>query len=409
VQPELGALAADVYRAGLTVLMKNDGSLHPVSLLFLVLPAGTVTPAALSADSGSWPQTATSTCTPSKLLLQFASVFSSFTAAVGWPTVVQVNARDDCGNPAVDGTVVVSFSSGDPALPLTDLKNGQYLGAWRPNTLSPVVVVTARGAWRGLEGQATAAAQVGPTPNPQANILSQGGVLLGAGFERGPLAPGSIIALFGRNLAPGERSASSLPLPRSLEGVRVLIGGVEAPLFYVSPGQVNAQVPFELNADRQLQVLVESRGVPSAPEPLQTAENRPGIFTLGGIFGNQGAILIANTDRLAMPVTANIPSEPVAVGGVVSIFCTGLGPTEPAVASGQPGPSTEPLARVKTPVTVTISGLPATVSFAGLAPGMAALYQVNAEVPAGVTPGNAVPVVIAQGGFTSNTATIAVK
>jgi uncharacterized protein (TIGR03437 family) len=97
------------------------------------------------------------------------------------------------------------------------------------------------------------------------------------------------------------------------------------------------------------------------------------------------------------------------VGGVVSIFCTGLGATEAAVASGQPGPSAEPLARVKTPVTVTIGGRPATVSFAGLAPGMVALYQVNAAVPAGVMPGNAVPVVITQGGFTSNTATIAVK
>ena len=101
--------------------------------------------------------------------------------------------------------------------------------------------------------------------------------------------------------------------------------------------------------------------------------------------------------------------RPAQVGEIVSIFCTGLGATDPAVASGQPGPSAEPLARVKTAVTVTIGGKPATVSFAGMAPGFAAVYQVNAQVPAGVTPGDAVLVLITQGGFASNTATIAVR
>jgi len=152
--------------------------------------------------------------------------------------------------------------------------------------------------------------------------------------------------------------------------------------------------------------VVETNGVSSAPEPIQTAGNRPGIFTLGGSFGNQGAILIANTNRLAMPVTANVPSEPVAVGGFISIYCTGLGPTDPAIGSGEPGPATS---TVKTPVTVTIGGQTATVTFAGLAPGFAGVYQVNAQVPAAVTPGNAVPVVLTQGSFQSNTATIAVK
>ncbi len=436
VQPDLGALTPRVYRAGLTVFTKNDGVQHPVSLLFLVLPPGTLpsvqsptskvqgpgTSDALS-DFGPWTLDLGlksvdlglgADCTPSQLILQFASLFANFNAAVGWPSTVLVNARDDCGNAAAGGSVVLSFSSGDPALALADLNNGQYLGSWRPNNaLSPLVLVTARGSWRdpqgrSLQGQVTATAQVGLNPNPQSNILSQGGVLLGAGFARGPVAPGSIISLFGRNLAAGESFASGLPLPRTLGGVRVLIGGVEAPLFYVGPGQVNAQVPFELAADRRLQVLVESNGVPSAPEPLQTAGNRPGIFTLGGSFGNQGAILIANTNRLAMPATTAVPSEPAQVGGFISIYCTGLGQTEPAVGSGQPGPA-GPAATVRTPVTVTIGGQPAAVSFAGLAPGFAGVYQVNAEVPAGVAPGDAVPVVLTQGSFRSNTATIAVR
>ncbi len=172
---------------------------------------------------------------------------------------------------------------------------------------------------------------------------------------------------------------------------------------------MNAQVPFELEGDRQLQVRVEANGVSSAPEPLQTVATRPGLFTLGPPYGDQGAILIANSSKLAMPVSAGVPSEPVPIGGIISIFCTGLGSTDPAGASGEAGPSAEPLARVKTPVSVTIDGKTAAVSFAGLAPGFAAVYQVNAQVPDGATPGDAVPVVITQGGVSSNTATIAVK
>ena len=408
VQPELGDLTADVYRAGLTVLTRNDGELHPVNLLFLVLPPGAAASAAALSDGFVRPAQGSGECTATELVLQFTSLFANFSSEVGFPTVVLVNARDDCGNAAVGGSVVLSFSSGDPALTLTDLKNGQYVGTWRPNKAISQVVVTARGLSNGLEGEVTATAQVGPNPNPQAAILNQGGVVLGAGFTPGPLAPGSIVSLFGQNLAAGNNLASELPLPRSLGLVRVLIGGQEAPLFFAGPGQVNAQVPFELEADRQLQVLVEANEVLSAPEPLQTAANRPGIFTLGPPFGDQGAILIANTNRLAMPETPNVPSEPAEIGGFISIFCTGLGATEPAVASGDPGPA-GPLATVTTPVSVTIGNQSATVSFAGLAPGFVGVYQVNAQVPAGVTPGDAVPVVLTQGGFQSNTATIAVQ
>ncbi len=401
VQPDLGTLGAGVQRAGLTVFTRNDGEQYPVRLLLLVLPQAAATTMQFSGRGPLLPD-----CTPSELHLQFSSLFNNFSATVGWPTTVLVNARDNCGNAAVGGTVTLSFSSGEPALVLTDLKNGQYQGNWRPNSSSAQVVVTARGSYQGLQGQATATAQVGLNPNPQGAILAQGGVLLGAGFDRGPVAPGSIISLFGQKLAASELLASTLPLPTSLNGVRVLVGGVAAPLFYVGPGQVNAQVPVELAGDRQLQVVVETSGVSSAPEPLQTAGNRPGIFTLGGTFGNQGAILIANTNRLAMPVTANVPSEPAVVGGFISIYCTGLGPTDPAVGSGEPGPATS---TVKTSVTVTIGGQNATVTFAGLAPGFAGVYQVNAQVPAGVTTGNAVPVVLTQGSFQSNTATIAVR
>lgn len=382
--------------------------MYPVNLLFLVAPPGTLTsmaPAFRAADSA--PVLAAG-CTASRLLLQFSSVFARFNAAVGWPTMLRLDARDDCGNNAVGGTVTLSFSSGDPPLLLADMKNGQYIGTWRPNGASQEVVVTAQGLWNGLQGRATATSTVNSHPDPNAAVFNQGGVVLGAGFERGPIAPGSIVSLFGRNLAAGQNLASDLPLPRQLGGVRVLVGDKEAPLFYAGPQQVNAQVPFELAAIRQLQVVIESNGVASAPEPIQTASTRPGIFALGPPYGNQGAIIIANTNRLAMSPTAGIPSEPARSLGYISIYCTGLGATDPPVASGLPGPFT-PLSYVKNEVTAAIDGRPATVWFAGLAPGYVGVYQVNVEVPAGITPGSAVPVVLTQGGFHSNTVTIAVQ
>ncbi|MCH7978677.1 MAG: hypothetical protein IH935_06830 [Acidobacteria bacterium] len=408
VEAQPGSLTPDVYRAGLTVLTSNDGELHPVNLLFLLLPAGSALPAGLGMGNLPWPVARLDGCTPSKLLLQFTSVFNRFNAIAGWPSLFQLNMRDDCGNPASGGSVVLTFSNGDPPLLLTDLGNSQYGGTWRPNGSGSLTVVTAQGLRQGLEGEARVNAVVGSNPNAQAAILNQGGVLLGAGFKRGPVAPGSIIALFGRNLAARENSAASLPLPRSMEGVRVLIGDREAPLFYVGPGQLNVQVPTELAPDRQLQVVVETNGVPSAPEPLQTVGSRPGIFTLGPPFGDQGAILIANTNRLAMPATSGIPSEPAQPGGVVSIYTTGLGATNPPVPSGEAAPA-DPLARVEIPVTALIGGNPATVSFAGLAPGFVGVFQVNVEVPPNTAPGDEVSVVLIQAGVQSNTATIAVQ
>ena len=101
-------------------------------------------------------------------------------------------------------------------------------------------------------------------------------------------------------------------------------------------------------------------------------------------------------------------SAPAAAGEVVQVFATGLGATEPAVPSGQAPPSGT-LARVTATVTATVGGQPATVQFAGLAPGFVGLYQVNVQIPAGVTPGSAVPVVLLQNGVPSNTVSLAIR
>ena len=137
------------------------------------------------------------------------------------------------------------------------------------------------------------------------------------------------------------------------------------------------------------------------PETITIAAARPAIFTTNQQGTGQGAIL--NQDS-----SLNAATNSAARGSVIQIFATGLGPTNPVVPSGTAAPSSPP-AVVTNAVTATIGGITVPVQFAGLAPGFVGLYQVNVEIPAGVTPGPDVPLVLLQSGVPSNSVTLAVR
>jgi uncharacterized protein (TIGR03437 family) len=142
---------------------------------------------------------------------------------------------------------------------------------------------------------------------------------------------------------------------------------------------------------------------------VSLAEFSPGIYTATGTGAGQGAILINGTATLAAPPTGQFAGQPAKRGtDFIDIFATGLGPVTNQPASGAPAPSV-PLAWTTANVTVTIGGAPATVSFAGLAPGWVGLYQVNVQVPANAPVGDAVPVSLSVGGAASNQVTMAVE
>jgi uncharacterized protein (TIGR03437 family) len=232
-------------------------------------------------------------------------------------------------------------------------------------------------------------------------VLYSGGVVNGASFAAGaPVAPGSIVSLFGARLGTTS-AASALPLPTVLGGATISIGGKDVPLYYSSNGQINAQVPFDVPANSNQQVYVRVRSgaaeFATVPETITVADTRPGIFMA---TGTQGAILL--NDVLA---DANNPAR---AGSVLVVYCTGLGKTTPEVPSGQPSPSSPPAVANLLP-SVTVGGVAAAVEFAGLTPSFVGLYQVNVRIPNGVAPGNAVPLIITQGGVASNTATLAVR
>ena len=150
-----------------------------------------------------------------------------------------------------------------------------------------------------------------------------------------------------------------------------------------------------------------TQGTQSVTIPVNLVSYAPALFSTNSQGGGQAATIIANTAIVAAPTGMFPGSRPAKIGEYVSIYCTGLGDVSNRPVLGSPSPGS-PLAQTLTTPTVTIGGVKSSVIFSGLAPGYVGLYQVNALVPAGVTPGSAVSVVLQIGGVTSNTVTIAV-
>ena len=145
-----------------------------------------------------------------------------------------------------------------------------------------------------------------------------------------PLAPGAIVSLFGQNLADTVAVADSLPLPRNLGRVRVKFGGYEAPIFFVSPTQVNAQVPFELTGYSSSVALEKDTAqgtIVSAAVPVALSTGAPGVFTYSG--DGRGPGLIFHSDFT--PVTESSPAVP---GETLVAYVTGLGGVDAPIASG---------------------------------------------------------------------------
>ncbi len=245
-----------------------------------------------------------------------------------------------------------------------------------------------------------------PVLYAQTPSLPQGGVVNGASFiaasqPNSAVAPGTIVAIFGSNLSSATAAAMSVPLSTTLNDTSVTFNGVAAPLFFVSSGQINAQLPFETPAGT-VQVQARRGNLTSETRTVQVAAASPGIFTLNQQGTGAGAILHANSPRVVSS------SDPATAGEFLSIFCTGLGAVSPSVPSGNVGPGSPP-ATTQSPPLVDVGGMAAQVSFSGLAPGFVGLYQVNIQVPAGVQPGNEVPLKITMNSVPGNTVTIAVR
>ena len=241
--------------------------------------------------------------------------------------------------------------------------------------------------------------------NPSIPQVGEGAVVSAASFApQVPAAPGSLISIFGVEMADATGAADALPLATQLEGTSVLLGGQTLPLLFSSAGQINAQVPYGIATNTEHQLVVQRGTSYTVPEPVTVAAAQPAVFTLNQSGKGQGLVFVATATTQVLADGSN----PARANDVVVIWCAGLGDVNPSAVAGSAAPFSPPAMTVDT-VTVTIGGVDAPVQFAGLAPGFAGLYQVNAVVPAGVTPGNDVPVVLSVSGQTSPTVTMAVQ
>jgi uncharacterized protein (TIGR03437 family) len=227
-------------------------------------------------------------------------------------------------------------------------------------------------------------------------VFTAAGVVNGASFQPGA-APGSIVSIFGSNLAGSTAAAFAIPLSKTLGGAAVSLNTTLLPLFYVSPGQINAQIPYTAAGSASL--LVQYPGG-SASQTITVVPVSPGIFTTNGA---QGVIVNANG-------TLADASNPAPAGSIVVIYCTGLGAVTPPVVEGTAAPLNPPATTIATPqvlVGTTPSQEQAVLSFSGLSGGSVGLYQVNFQVPSDVSTGS-IQIAISMGGVTSNVVTMAV-
>ncbi|MES1256832.1 MAG: peptidase S8, partial [Acidobacteriota bacterium] len=194
-------------------------------------------------------------------------------------------------------------------------------------------------------------------------------------------APGAKMQVIGLNLAPSAALSARIPLSLTLAGVSATVNGVTAPLYSVSPGLVNLQVPYETAPGTAVLAIHNNGKIAWREFPVAIAA--PGIFSSANGF------------------LAPVASAPA--GATVSLYVTGDGDVTPTLATGE-GPSsgtaTNRLPQPRLPLTVTVGGTPAVVTFRGIIAGTVGVTQVNFTIPPGTVPG-VQPVVVSVGGAAS--------
>jgi uncharacterized protein (TIGR03437 family) len=336
------------------------------------------------------------TCAPARLVVTPTNLAGNFSTPAAWPRSVAVQVADDCGNSVASGRVVAEFSNGDPplSLNLSDSKAAVYSSTWTPTHAATQITVTANATASGLQ---PASAQIlGAVSDTAAPVLARNGTLHNLYPQPGaPLAPGTIVQIFGSGLA-ATTGGTNIPLPTVLNGTSVLIGGELAPLYFVSSGQINAQIPVDLVAGQEYQVLVVANNAYTTPDAIHIAPVTPGIARLAN-----GQVIAQHADFSL--VTEDAPAKP---GEFLVAYLAGMGLTDNPVGTGAQAPSS-PLAAVNASASVALDGKAAPVLFAGLTPGFIGLYQINFQVPADAQSGDR-KLEIFQGGMAANTSVLPV-
>jgi uncharacterized protein (TIGR03437 family) len=213
------------------------------------------------------------------------------------------------------------------------------------------------------------------------------------------VAPGSIIAIYGQSLATALEVGPVNPLAQSIAGVSVTVNNMILPLLFVSPGQINAQVPYEL-PDGNYTLQVQSVGQPDISATFTVARNAPGLFSQT-VNSHEYAIAFHQDGSL---ITLASPAKG---GEEISVLGTGLGPFQGQMIDGFFPPNPPPA--LEDSVSVSAGGHNPSTMWAGAAPGYTGLALTKFKVPDGVAAGSSVPVTVSVNGVTSNTVMLPVE
>lgn len=227
---------------------------------------------------------------------------------------------------------------------------------------------------------------------PQAPAISNGGIVNAATFTP-QVSAGALASVFGTFFAGG-KGGPTIPLPTNFAGLTLTVNNVAAPILYVTPTQINFQVPWETQAGSAKVVI--NNGLTSNTATVQVLNAAPGLFVQ-----SSGQGIVQNSD-----FTLNTPGNPAEEGLPIVAYLTGSGPVNPPVANGAAAPLS-PLAQVTSSYSATIGGAPAKVVFAGLTPGFVGLLQMNIVVPTGLAKGD-YPLAVTIAGEPSNSVTVSV-
>lgn len=278
----------------------------------------------------------------------------------------------------INGVNRLSTFFPNPAIPA----NGQvttgvgFLGLTVPT--SRTLVFTGRDASGQTWTQTIVVNFLGPPLGP-----SIGGLANGASFQTS-FAPGMVLSVFGSQLTPASQPtqpAAAVPLLTYMDGFSAAINSVAAPLYYVSPNQVNVQIPYETAPGNA--VLVVNNGQTTASYTFQVAASAPGIFM--------------DQNRALVPFSSGHR------GDTLILFITGEGQVTPTLATGASPSSSTPVANLpapKLPASMTIGNVPATIEFIGIPTGLVGVTQINFQIPQNA-PTGVQPVVVTIGGASS--------
>src|SRR5574340_704714 len=247
----------------------------------------------------------------------------------------------------------------------------------------------------------------------QTPVVTDNSVVNAASFAGGQgVTPGSLVSIFGSELAGSLLQADSIPLATQLGNVSVTFNDIPAPLLFVSGGQINAQLPWNVlpagTTSGTVNVVVTRGGAPSLPKAAQVVPLSPGIFAVNFGSGPAIAINLDGTLAAANGSVTGLTTHPAQRGDVVIILATGLGAVDAPVPDGQN--SADQLRRTLTVPTVLFGGVAATqVDFSGLSPQFVGVNQINVRIPSNAPVGTVALQLQEPGILTTDKVTIAIQ